>query len=99
MVAVFQRGKDVSWYAVSSSLLSFPLAAFLTRVLENPSLALAEMKTLLAAIYQTYETKLSPEFEKLSPTATSRFELVYDDAFPIMKVCPTVVSLAAAMNS
>ncbi|CRG91230.1 Cytochrome P450 82A1 [Talaromyces islandicus] len=45
--------------------------------------ALAEIKTLLAAIYQTYSTTLSPEFETLSPTATSRFELVYDESFPI----------------
>lgn len=50
------------------------------------SFALAEMKTLLAAIYQTYSTTLSPEFENLSPTATSRFELVYDDSFPIVEV-------------
>ncbi|OKL62473.1 hypothetical protein UA08_02560 [Talaromyces atroroseus] len=48
--------------------------------------ALAEMKTLLAAIYQTYSTNLRPDFENLSPTATSRFELVYDDSFPIAEV-------------
>jgi hypothetical protein len=57
-------------------------------------LALAEMKTLLAAIYQTYSTTLNKEFEKLSPTATSRFELVYDDLFPIAEVRATV-ALAA----
>ncbi|KAJ5264768.1 hypothetical protein N7505_007561 [Penicillium chrysogenum] len=45
-------------------------------------LALAEMKTLLAAIYRAYSTTLDPEFENLSPKATSRFELVYDDSFP-----------------
>ncbi|KAH8803588.1 cytochrome protein [Xylogone sp. PMI_703] len=46
-------------------------------------LALAEMNTLLAAIYQRYSTTMSPEFELLSPTATSRFELVYDGRFSI----------------
>jgi hypothetical protein len=62
-------------------------------------LALAEMKTLLAAIYQKYSTTLIPAFEKLSPTAVSRFELVYDDSFPIVEVRSTTFTLAARMNS
>ncbi|KAL2822757.1 cytochrome P450 [Aspergillus cavernicola] len=46
-------------------------------------LAVAELKTLLVAIYQNNSTTMTPEFVGLSPTATSRFELVYDDSFPI----------------
>ncbi|KAJ5176974.1 uncharacterized protein N7482_002851 [Penicillium canariense] len=56
-------------------------------------LALAEMKTLMAAIYQEYTTKMDREFEKSSPTATSRFELVYDDHFPIREVRSATVTL------
>lgn len=51
------------------------------------SLALAEMKTLLVALYQQYTTTVSPAFRHMSPTATSRFELVYDDLLPIAEVC------------
>lgn len=51
------------------------------------SLALAEIKALLVAVYQQYSTVVSHEFQHLSPTATSRFELVYDDLFPISEVC------------
>lgn len=50
------------------------------------SLALAEMKTLLATLYVKYESTLSEEFQGASPAATSRFEHVYDDMFPIAKV-------------
>lgn len=44
------------------------------------------MKTLLVALYQRYSTTVSPEFRSLSPTATSRFELVYDDSYPVAEV-------------
>lgn len=50
------------------------------------SLALAEMKTLLAAIYRTYSTTLAQDFQGLSPTAMSRFELLHDDSFAIDEV-------------
>ncbi|KFY99399.1 hypothetical protein V498_00793 [Pseudogymnoascus sp. VKM F-4517 (FW-2822)] len=46
-------------------------------------LAVAEMTTLLVAIYQRYSTAVSPKSQNLSPTASSRFELLYDDLFPI----------------
>ncbi|GAD94318.1 benzoate 4-monooxygenase cytochrome P450, putative [Paecilomyces variotii No. 5] len=53
------------------------------RIVSVNSLALAEIKTLLASIYSSYRTTLAQEFKGLSPTATSRFELVYDDSFAI----------------
>jgi hypothetical protein len=50
------------------------------------SLAMAEMKTLLAAVYQRYSTTLSPGWEGRSPAITSRFELVFDDFFSVDRV-------------
>ncbi|KAI8194422.1 Cytochrome P450 monooxygenase aflV [Colletotrichum sp. SAR 10_65] len=44
-------------------------------------LAMAEMTTLVAAIYRTYTTSVSPEFNDFSPGITSRFELFFDDQF------------------
>ena len=41
---------------------------------------------LLATLYGKYETTLDEQFQKSSPAATSRFELVYDDMFPIAEV-------------
>lgn len=84
-MAVFQRGQNVPWHAVSTSRLFF-VAEFIWLTCLVPSLALAEMKTLLVALYQRYSTTVSPEFRSLSPTATSRFELVYDDSYPIAEV-------------
>ncbi|KAI9745110.1 MAG: hypothetical protein M1818_001388 [Claussenomyces sp. TS43310] len=42
-------------------------------------LAMAEMKTLTAAIYQNYTTQVRPGDEKTSPGITSRFEVFYDE--------------------
>lgn len=50
------------------------------------SLAMAEMTTLLAAIYRVYTTS---EYEKqigVSPGITSRFEVFYDETLPKMEV-------------
>ncbi|EQB57742.1 cytochrome P450 [Colletotrichum gloeosporioides Cg-14] len=44
-------------------------------------LAMAEMTTLVAAIYRTYTTSVVPEFDDFSPGITSRFELFFDDQF------------------
>ncbi|KAK1848962.1 benzoate 4-monooxygenase cytochrome [Colletotrichum chrysophilum] len=44
-------------------------------------LAMAEMTTLVAAIYRTYATSVVPEFDDFSPGITSRFELFFDDQF------------------
>lgn len=63
------------------------------------SLAIAEMKTLLVALYQRYSTTVSYEFQFLSPTTTSRFELVYDDSFPIAEVCVTLGVISRACES
>lgn len=42
---------------------------------------MAEMTTLVAAIYRTYATSVVPEFDDFSPGITSRFELFFDDQF------------------
>lgn len=47
---------------------------------------MAEMTTLVAAIYRRYETRLKPEFEKVSPGITSRFEVFRDDTISDVKV-------------
>lgn len=47
---------------------------------------MAEMKTLLAAVYRQYATVPGPGWESISPAITSRFELVYDDTFVDVKV-------------
>jgi hypothetical protein len=44
------------------------------------------MKTLLATLYGKYETTLDEQFQKASPAATSRFELVYDDMSLVAQV-------------
>lgn len=87
VVAFFQWGNDVCWDAVSTyySTSLFFLGHFWLSIFGRWSLALAETKTLLVAIYQRYSTTLSPEFQNMSPAVTSRFELVYDDSFPLQR--------------
>ncbi|KAH7325816.1 cytochrome P450 [Stachybotrys elegans] len=48
-------------------------------------LAMAEMTTLTAAIYRTYQTNLAPAFKQASPGITARFEMFYDERFPTIK--------------
>lgn len=45
------------------------------------SLAMAEMTTLVVAIYQRYSTSIKMGCEDLSPGITSRFEVFHDDRF------------------
>ncbi|KAI7324842.1 putative P450 monooxygenase [Hortaea werneckii] len=45
-------------------------------------LAMAEMTSLVAAVYQRYTTSLAPGFEHTSPAITSRVELFYDETQP-----------------
>lgn len=47
---------------------------------------MAEMTTLSAAIYRTFETSLAPGFEDTTPGITARFELFYDVRFPKVMV-------------
>ncbi|KAH7120327.1 putative benzoate 4-monooxygenase cytochrome P450 [Dactylonectria estremocensis] len=45
-------------------------------------LAMAEMTTLLAAIYRTYTTTVQERQKGISPGITSRFEVFYDETLP-----------------
>lgn len=50
------------------------------------SLAMAEMTTLIAAIYRKYRTKVKPGSENISPGVTSRFEVFWDESKLEIKV-------------
>lgn len=50
------------------------------------SLAMAEMTTLVAAVYRKYHTTIRKGFEGKSPAITSRFELFFDDNFADIEV-------------
>jgi hypothetical protein len=50
--------------------------------LEVNSLAMAEMTTLLAAVYKNYNTKIQARQDGISPGVTSRFEIFSDETFP-----------------
>jgi hypothetical protein len=47
---------------------------------------MAEMTALTATIYREYQTSLVPEFQNATPGITARFEVFYDERFPVMKV-------------
>jgi hypothetical protein len=47
---------------------------------------MAEMTTLTAAIYRKYRTSLASGFEHATPGITARFEMFYDERFPVIKV-------------
>lgn len=88
VVGVFERWEDVYRPPVSprTSHLQDPwfLWAFTDRLLS--SLAMAEMTTLMAAIYRTYSTTIKPGYEGVSPGVTSRFEVFFDENFTQIKV-------------
>jgi cytochrome P450 len=50
-------------------------------------LAMAEMTSLVTAVYSRYTTALAPGFENKSPAITSRMELFYDETEPHHVVC------------
>lgn len=50
---------------------------------------MAEMTTLLAAIYRDYTTSEYEEQKGVSPGITSRFEIFYDETLPKMEVSIT----------
>lgn len=47
---------------------------------------MAEMTTLLAALYRKYTTEPKGDFEVVSPAITSRFEVFYDEGCSGMRV-------------
>lgn len=47
---------------------------------------MAEMTTLVAAVYRKYKTKVRAGMEDVSPGITSRFEVFYDETMAKMKV-------------
>ena len=64
------------------------------------SLAMAEMTTLAAAVYQMYSTSLAEGVENVAPGVTSRFEVFHDDTFedfevssPVCMVLSTVLTV------
>jgi hypothetical protein len=54
------------------------------------SLAMAEMTTLATALYRKYSTSLKPNFNGISPGATSRFEVLSDAKYSKVAVCSRV---------
>jgi hypothetical protein len=55
-------------------------------VADRTSLAMAEMTTLVAAVYRGYRTRVGKGMEDVSPGITSRFEVFYDETMARMKV-------------
>lgn len=53
-------------------------------------LAMAEMTTLVTAVYEKYTTAIAPGFERKSPAITSRFELFYDETMPDYEVSTVI---------
>lgn len=47
---------------------------------------MAEMTTLIAALYREYQTSIAPGFENTTPGITARVEVFYDDRFPKLQV-------------
>ncbi|KAF2401263.1 cytochrome P450 [Trichodelitschia bisporula] len=48
-------------------------------------LALAEMTTLVSAIYRNYHTTINQRLKHTTPGITSRFEVFYDETLPVMR--------------
>jgi hypothetical protein len=68
----------VHWHAVS---ISSKRMLYIVADQNSYSLAMAEMTTLVTAIYQRYSTSIKPGYEDVAPGITSRFEVFYDDNF------------------
>lgn len=63
------------------------------------SLAMAEMTTLLAAIYRDYTTSEYEKQKGVSPGITSRFEVFYDETLPKIKVSQNSETSRSKFNS
>jgi hypothetical protein len=57
------------------------------------SLAMAEMTTLVAAVYRKYSTSIKAGCEDVAPGVTSRFEVFHDDTFDHVSVSVFVAFL------
>ena len=79
VLGFLQRWEDVYRDAVSSSSRRLIIA-------DNDSLAMAEMTTLVAAIYRKYTTATTRGFDKVSPGVTARYEIFYDESCSGMRV-------------
>ena len=55
-------------------------------LLIGSSLAMAEMTTLVAAIYRKYRTTTKGDFDVVSPGITGRYEVFYDETCRGMRV-------------
>lgn len=60
------------------------------------SLAMAEMTTLVSAVYRRYNTSIAPGFEGKTPAITSRFELFYDETMSQLEVLKSWLALSYA---
>lgn len=56
------------------------------------SLAMAEMTTLVAAIYRNYTTTTKGGFDVVSPGITARYEVFYEESCSGMRVSSTFPS-------
>lgn len=78
--------QDVHWDAVSHSPLFNTVPEGLITDWTD-SLAMAEMTTLVSAVYRKYTTATSGEFSTVSPGITGRYEVFYDEGCSGMRVC------------
>jgi hypothetical protein len=53
---------------------------------------MAEMTTLVAALYRKYTTKVKKDFDVISPGITSRYEIFYDESCSGVRVSLKVLS-------
>lgn len=61
--------------------------SILSMTSDNCSLAMAEMTTLVAAIYRKYTTTTKAGFDDISPGITARYEVFYDEGCKGVRVC------------
>lgn len=86
VLGVLEWGEDVYWAAVGS----IPSGIFVDggmKLTFCDSLAMAEMTTLVAAVYRVYSTSLLNGCENVAPGVTSRFEVFHDDMIEDVEVC------------
>lgn len=78
VVGIFQWGQNVYRSAVSQNQWKNKFAIANGNV---RSLAMAEMTTLVAAVYMNYSTSIQEKQKGISPGITSRFEVFSDETF------------------
>lgn len=60
---------------------------------------MAEMTTLMAAVYRNYSTTIKPGYEGVSPGVTSRFEVFFDETFKQIEVSGAIEFPCHCVNS